>query len=31
VLCGLVKRIDPAFSARAVGTPAEVEALIKDL
>jgi [acyl-carrier-protein] S-malonyltransferase len=31
VLCGLVKRIDPAFSARAVGTPTEVEALIKDL
>ena len=31
VLTGLAKRIDPALSARAVGTPAEIESLIKEL
>lgn len=31
VLAGLVKRIDPDLSARSVGTPAEVEALIREL
>jgi [acyl-carrier-protein] S-malonyltransferase len=31
VLAGLVKRIDPDLSARSVGTPAEVEALMREL
>jgi [acyl-carrier-protein] S-malonyltransferase len=31
VLAGLVKRIDPDFSTSSVGTPAEVEALMKAL
>jgi [acyl-carrier-protein] S-malonyltransferase len=31
VLAGLAKRIDAGFSARSVGTAAEVEALIKEL
>ncbi|MGH7052623.1 MAG: ACP S-malonyltransferase [Stellaceae bacterium] len=31
VLTGLVKRIAPELKARAVGTPAEAEALMKDL
>jgi [acyl-carrier-protein] S-malonyltransferase len=31
VLAGLTKRINPGLSARSVGTPAEVEALMKDL
>jgi [acyl-carrier-protein] S-malonyltransferase len=31
VLAGLAKRINPDLSARSVGTPAEVEALMKDL
>jgi [acyl-carrier-protein] S-malonyltransferase len=30
VLAGLVKRIEPALATRSVGTPAEVEALIKE-
>jgi len=30
VLTGLLKRIDPDLSARSVGTPAEVESLIKE-
>lgn len=30
VLAGLVKRIDPELSARSVGTPEEVEALMKE-
>jgi [acyl-carrier-protein] S-malonyltransferase len=30
VLAGLVKRIDPDFSARSVGTAAEIEALMKE-
>jgi [acyl-carrier-protein] S-malonyltransferase len=30
VLAGLVRRIDPALTARSVGTPGEVEALIKE-
>jgi [acyl-carrier-protein] S-malonyltransferase len=31
VLAGLAKRIAPALAARSVGTPAEVEALVKEL
>ena len=31
VLAGLVKRIDPALAIRSVGTPVEIEALIKEL
>jgi [acyl-carrier-protein] S-malonyltransferase len=31
VLAGLIKRIDPSLSARSVGTPAEVEGLMKAL
>lgn len=31
VLAGLAKRIDPGFAARSVCTPAEVEALMKEL
>ena len=31
VLSGLVKRIDPDLVARSIGTPAEVESLIKEL
>jgi [acyl-carrier-protein] S-malonyltransferase len=31
VLTGLAKRIDPEFSARAVGSPAEVESLLQEL
>jgi [acyl-carrier-protein] S-malonyltransferase len=31
VLAGLLKRIDPELSARSVGAPGEVEALMKDL
>jgi [acyl-carrier-protein] S-malonyltransferase len=31
VLTGLVKRIDPEISALSVGSPAEVEALMKEL
>jgi [acyl-carrier-protein] S-malonyltransferase len=31
VLAGLARRIDPGLAARAVGTPAEIEALIEDL
>ena len=31
VLTGLAKRIDPALSARAVGTPAEIESLINGI
>jgi [acyl-carrier-protein] S-malonyltransferase len=30
VLAGLVRRIDPALATRSVGTPGEVEALIKE-
>ena len=30
VLAGLVRRIDPALATRSVGTPSEVEALIKE-
>jgi [acyl-carrier-protein] S-malonyltransferase len=30
VLTGLVKRIEPALATRSVGTPVEVEALIKE-
>ena len=31
VLAGLVKRIEPAFATRSVGTPAEVEVLFREL
>jgi [acyl-carrier-protein] S-malonyltransferase len=31
VLTGLVKRIDPEISALSVGSPSEVEALMKEL
>jgi [acyl-carrier-protein] S-malonyltransferase len=30
VLAGLVKRVDPNISARSIGMPAEVEALMKE-
>jgi [acyl-carrier-protein] S-malonyltransferase len=30
VLAGLVRRIDPALATRSVGTPGEVEALIRE-
>ena len=31
VLTGLTRRIDPDLSARSVGTPAEIDAFIKEL
>ena len=31
VLTGLIRRIDPGLSARSVGTPAEIDAFIKEL